>query len=266
MTRDEIDQLKGNVKKLQDELKDANSAIDGLKAEITHNKESITNLNNTLAHTKEIVANCVKETATSVKAYLDQLTQLLTDGGYEKGVGEMAETCAEDETANRSMLQKLCGKIEAIDLSSIKDTAEYLDKVESVLREDIINGGAGLFLPLVRLCSYARIPFMRDDRGDDHMTLDASKLAKIESAIKGLFALVDISFITPLPFVDKLSEGDFVNAEGSVPNLEYICPNVRSRLNGVDRVNKSDIITDIVLVGYRFGRVEKMEVKAKVLI
>lgn len=83
------------------------------------------------------------------------------------------------------------------------------------------------------------------------MKLDGAKLTKIEAGLHTLLAHVGIELIVPVPFVDKIDEGDFEDGTGNVPNLDYICPNSRSHLDRVDRENLTDVVTDIISVGYR---------------
>lgn len=179
--------------------------------------------------------------------------KLLDEGGYEIGFGEMADTCEEDEATTRKYFGRVAKGISDIDVQPMRNTSEYMEAVSKVIEADLEQGMEGIILPLARTCAYARLPFMRDNRGEDNMRLDGAKLTRIASGLNSLLAQVGIELIVPVPFADKIDEGDYEDGQGNVPNLDYICPNSRSHLDGVDREDISDVVTDIISVGYRKG-------------
>ena len=250
-----VDGLNASVKKLED-------TVAGKEKEIEKGIETIAAKDEELKASAAEISKSLEEAAKRVNGCADQVMKLLDEGGYEIGFGEMADTCEEDEATTRKYFGRVAKGISDIDVQPLRNTSEYMEAVSKVIEADLEQGMEGIILPLARTCAYARLPFMRDDRGEDNMRLDGAKLTRIASGLNSLLAQVGIELIVPVPFADKIDEGDYKDGQGNVPNLDYICPNSRSHLDGVDREDVSDVVTDIISVGYRKGN---KTVKAVVL-
>lgn len=258
------------------EIKELNSKVDGLNASVKNLEDTVSckekeiekGIETIAAKDEELKASAaeisksLEEAAKRVNGCADQVMKLLDEGGYEIGFGEMADTCEEDEATTRKYFGRIAKDISDIDVKPMRNTSEYMEAVSKVIEADLEQGMEGIILPLARTCAYARLPFMRDNRGEDNMRLDGAKLTRIASGLNSLLAQVGIELIVPVPFADKIDEGDYEDGQGNVPNLDYICPNSRSHLDGVDREDVSDVVTDIISVGYRKGN---KTVKAVVL-
>lgn len=241
-----VDGLNASVKKLED-------TVAGKEKEIEKGIETIAAKDEELKASAAEISKSLEEAAKRVNGCADQVMKLLDEGGYEIGFGEMADTCEEDEATTRKYFGRVAKGISDIDVQPMRNTSEYMEAVSKVIEADLEQGMEGIILPLARTCAYARLPFMRDDRGEDNMRLDGAKLTRIASGLNSLLAQVGIELIVPVPFADKIDEGDYEDGQGNVPNLDYICPNSRSHLDGVDREDVSDVVTDIISVGYRKG-------------
>lgn len=241
-----VDGLNVSVKKLED-------TVAGKEKEIEKGIETIAAKDKELKASAAEISKSLEEAAKRVNGCADQIMKLLDEGGYEIGFGEMADTCEEDEATTRKYFGRIAKGISDIDVQPMRNTREYMEAVSKVIEADLEQGMEGIILPLARTCAYARLPFMRDNRGEDNMRLDGAKLARIASGLNSLLAQVGVELIVPVPFADKIDEGDYEDGRGNVPNLDYICPNSRSHLDGVDREDVSDVVTDIISVGYRKG-------------
>lgn len=241
-----VDGLNVSVKKLED-------TVAGKEKEIEKGIETIAAKDKELKASAAEISKSLEEAAKRVNGCADQVMKLLDEGGYEIGFGEMADTCEEDEATTRKYFGRVAKGISDIDVQPMRNTSEYMEAVSKVIEADLEQGMEGIILPLARTCAYARLPFMRDNRGEDNMRLDGAKLARIASGLNSLLAQVGVELIVPVPFADKIDEGDYEDGRGNVPNLDYICPNSRSHLDGVDREDVSDVVTDIISVGYRKG-------------
>lgn len=241
-----VDGLNVSVKKLED-------TVAGKEKEIEKGIETIAAKDKELKASAAEISKSLEEAAKRINGCADQVMKLLDEGGYEIGFGEMADTCEEDEATTRKYFGRIAKGISDIDIKPMRNTREYMEAVSKVIEADLEQGMEGIILPLARTCAYARLPFMRDNRGEDNMRLDGAKLTRIASGLNSLLAQVGIELIVPVPFADKIDEGDYEDGRGNVPNLDYICPNSRSHLDGVDREDVSDVVTDIISVGYRKG-------------
>lgn len=241
-----VDGLNASVKKLED-------TVAGKEKEIEKGIETIAAKDKELKASAAEISKSLEEAAKRVNGCADQVMKLLDEGGYEIGFGEMADTCEEDEATTRKYFGRIAKGISDIYVQPMRNTREYMEAVSKVIEADLEQGMEGIILPLARTCAYARLPFMRDNRGEDNMRLDGAKLTRIASGLNSLLAQVGIELIVPVPFADKIDEGDYEDGQGNVPNLDYICPNSRSHLDGVDREDVSDVVTDIISVGYRKG-------------
>lgn len=250
------DSLIADKIQLEEKMAQANLDLEKLRHTVAEKEVSAAKAHDSLAAT-------IAQSKTKAVASARALLLLLEKGGYEMGGKDIVASCMEDENINKTRFEQMVAAIEAIDLSAMTSATDFDNALFQVLANDIEMGMEGIVLPLARLCGYSRIPFMRDDRGDTHMSLDRRKTARIESALSTLLALVGIELIIPVPFCDRLEEDDFEDATGNVPNLDYICPNSRAHLDGVDRNDTVGIITDIISVGYRM---REHTTKAKVLI
>lgn len=249
---------------LELEVEDLNSKIENRDEQIERLNEKLSKQDNEKKSVESELKASVCSTRDGIISSAKNLAALLEEGGYENGLGDIAESCGEDETLNSKQFSRILADLTAIDPARMKNTSEYLEACEKILISNLEQGMDGVLLPLARLCAYSRMPFMRDERGEDNMWLDRAKTSRIESALNSLLAQVGIELIAPVPFCDRLDEGEFEDGTGNVPNLDYICPNSRSHLDGVDRENVKNIVTDIITVGYRKG--DKLIEKAVVLI
>lgn len=249
----EIKELNSKVDGLNASVKNLEDTVAGKEKEIEKGIETIAAKDEELKASAAEISKSLEEAAKRVNGCADQVMKLLDEGGYEIGFGEMADTCEEDEATTRKYFGRVAKGISDIDVKPMRNTSEYMEAVSKVIEADLEQGMEGIILPLARTCAYARLPFMRDDRGEDNMRLDGAKLTRIASGLNSLLAQVGIELIVPVPFADKIDEGDYEDGQGNVPNLDYICPNSRSHLDGVDREDISDVVTDIISVGYRKG-------------
>lgn len=269
---EDIEEQKSVIKDNEKTIKSKVSEIKDLNLKITDLKSTVNNLEKTVEDKDKEIENGIKkfnlkekeletsnteilksldEAANAVNVSVDNVLALLTEGGYETGIGEMSDTCEEDENGMRRYFGRIVKSIRDIDHKSMRNIKEYRSAVTKIIESDLEEGMRGVILPMARTCAYGRLPFMRDNRGEDNMKLDGAKLSKIEAGLNTFLAHVGIELIVPVPFVDKIDEGDFEDGTGNVPNLDYICPNSRSHLDRVDRENLTDIVTDIISVGYR---------------
>ena len=203
------------------------------------------------------------QTKTMITATMKQLIAQLDMGGYEKGIGDLADTCSDDEYIMLKKAQELGTKLEKVATCGNDDTVSIVERIGKVIVYDLQAGNEGFILPMTRTCAYAYVPFMLDNRGEDNIQLVKARLATIENCIKKISGYFGIELIIPVPFVDKLEDGDYEKCE-TISNLEYICPNVRAHLERVDRKNKTNIVADIVEVGYKIDGETKS--RAKVIL
>lgn len=253
-----IESKVSEIKDLNLKITDLKSTVNGLEKTVDNKDKEIENgIKKLSLKEKELessnteILKSLDEAANAVNISVDNVLALLTEGGYETGIGDMADTCEEDENGMRRYFGRIAKSIREIDHKSMRNIKEYRFVLTKIIESDLEEGMGGVILPIARTCAYGRLPFMRDNRGEDNMKLDGAKLTKIEAGLHTLLAHVGIELIVPVPFVDKIDEGDFEDGTGNVPNLDYICPNSRSHLDRVDRENLTDVVTDIISVGYR---------------
>ncbi|MDE6754204.1 MAG: hypothetical protein K2J82_06300 [Muribaculaceae bacterium] len=273
-----IDELQKEQEELTSELEQALSGIDNLKSVVTEKDNQInTNikdieelniriegLNTDLSAANIRADKSVSEFRSSVLNEAKKVLEILDEGKYELGHGEMGETCADDEESNKRRFSKIVNKLESLKPEEYPTVGNMQAALLVILSEEVNKEAEGTITPLARLCAYSRLPFMRDDQGEDYMRLDYAKLSKLEKYLTKMLALVGIELIIPTPFCDNVKEGDFEYRPGEIPNLDYICPNSRQHLDKVDRLDTDNIITDIVCVGYRIpGQPDQ---KAKVIL
>lgn len=249
----DIDSLNSEVDGLKSQIKMLENSVDSKEKEIERGIKEIVSKEEELKASNDEISKSLEAVAKRVNGYAERIMKLLDEGDYEIGFGDMASTCEEDEETNRKYFGRIVEDIAKIELRSMRNTSEYMTAVSKVIETDLELGMEGIILPLARTCAYARLPFMRDDRGTDHMRLDGAKLKRIASGLNALLAQVGIELIVPVPFADKIDEGEYEDGQGNVPNLDYICPNSRSHLDGVDRNDISGVVTDIIKVGYCKG-------------
>jgi len=259
-----IDELNGKIQDLSNDVDAKQEQINTLNGKVIGLNETVAAKDREIgewrqkhdikaAEREAIDAECKKSihnAAESVAQGVDGILKILAEGGYESGDITVLESCQEDEEANQEAFGKLADSIREIDTVSLKNAVEYYDKVKECIEKDLDKGSHSSILQLARLCAYARMPFMRENRGEDNYILDYRKLSVVESCLISLLGKVGITLIMPVPFCDKLNDGPFEHTPNSVPNLDYICPNVRQWIANLPLQNKDNVITDIVSVGY----------------
>lgn len=244
------------VLRLKDVEKALNTNITTLTATTSAQAEEI-------AAKETHIGNMQAQTKTMITATMKQLIAQLDMGGYEKGIGDLADTCSDDEYIMLKKAQELGTKLEKVATCGNDDAVSIVERIGKVIVDDLQAGNEGFILPMTRTCAYAYVPFMLDNRGEDNIQLVKARLATIENCIKKIVGYFGIELIIPVPFVDKLEDGDYEKCE-TISNLEYICPNVRAHLERVDRKNKTNIVADIVEVGYKIDGETKR--RAKVIL
>ncbi len=253
----EIERQKGIVVTRDQEIVGLNGKIDSLTSDLGEVKKE-------LGISKQTASESVEDFCASIIKEAEAALEVLNEGRYELGQGEMGETCADDEDVNKRRFNKLVTRLKGIAPDAYKTVGDLRKVFLDMLSEEVNKEAEGIITPLARLCAYSRLPFMREDQGEDYMMLDPKRLGRLEQHLKGMLAMVGIELIIPTPFCDNVHEGDFEARPGEIPNLDYICPNARQHLDKVDRYNTEDIITDIVCVGYRIpGQADQ---KAKVIL
>lgn len=244
------------VVRLKDVEKVLNTNITTLTATTSAQAEEI-------AAKETHIGNMQAQTKTMITATMKRLIAQLDIGGYEKGIGDLADTCSDDEYIMLKKAQELGTKLENVATCGNDDAVSIVERIGKVIVDDLQAGNEGFILPMTRTCAYAYVPFMLDNRGEDNIQLVKARLATIENCIKKILGYFGIELIIPVPFVDKLEDGDYEKCE-TISNLEYICPNVRAHLERVDRKNKTNIVADIVEVGYKIDGETKS--RAKVIL
>lgn len=276
--RSEVGGLEKLVKEKSDNLELAQVEIEEQKKNIADRDNKIANLDSSLkereneliekksdleASKKQVTEN-VEDFRHLVLKETDRLLEDLNEGGYLTGTGEMGESCLDGEDRNKRLFGKLADQIQKVAAENYNSVKDYRKAIIDIVGEDLRKETGGCILPLARLIGYVRMPFMRDNQGSDYMILNKVKLSKIETDLVNLLALLGIGLVIPTPYCDRLNEGQYEAQSGSISNLDFICPNARQHLGKVDRVEDSDIVTDIVMVGYRIPG-EALQ-KAKVIL
>lgn len=247
---------KNKVSRLEEESKKLNSRIEKLEDDNQKKKEKLetqkTHINKVQLQTKEKVIDT-----------FNRLIVALEHGGYEKAIGDLVDACKDDEAFMLSRASELYENLKDITITEGDDANAILAKMSALVEADLDKCNDGFILPMARTCAYSYVPFILDSRGEDNIQLVKSKISIIETLITRLMGYFGVELIMPIPFVNKLEDGDFEKYD-TISNLEYICPNARAHLERVDRKDKTNVIVDIVEVGYRInGEVKR---KAKVIL
>ncbi len=247
---------KKEISRLESVEKDLNTRVATLEQD---NIKKVTELNEKKNHIEKVQS----QTKEKIVDTFNRLIVALEEGGYEKAIGDLVDACKDDEAFMLSRASALFEDMKNVAINENDDADAILSKMRAFVDADLKNSNDGFILPMARTCAYSYVPFILDGRGEDNIQLVKSKLAIIESLLKRLMGYFGVELIMPVPFIDKLDEGEFEKCD-TISNLEYICPNARAHLERVDRKNKSNVIADIVEVGYRIdGEVRS---KAKVIL
>ena len=257
-------QAKSDISRMVGLIADKDANIMTLNTKIKANEDTIAELLESLAGIESEARKSVNDFHEGIMHEAKAVVDVLKEGKYELGEGEMGETCADDEDMNLRKFEKLMERITNVSPTAYKTVGDLREALLGVLAEEVSKEGAGIITPLARLCAYGRMPFMRESQGEDYMWFDYKRLTQLEHHLKSMLGMVGLQLFMPTPFCDVLKDGDYEYQAGEIPNLDYICPNIRQHLDKVDRNDSDGIVTDIVCVGYRIPG--QSNVKARVLI
>lgn len=246
------------------EIKSLNDDNDSLRIEITGLKKSIDGLEQakaTLAAANETARQQLGEKTDFIRAERDDFAHkmmMLAKSLSEATAKDFLGCCDDDFESNRINLQeKVLKPVRAFEREMAEiNPNDYGSRDElAVAYHALIKAQFDEASGLTRIAqwyAYSQVPFMVDEERSDGLFIRQQEIRNIYTLAVRLMGNVGIEYSLPALYTERLLEnGTYVDVTGQRQlNIEYMCPTARNHKENIDCIDSSQVIIDVVEVGY----------------
>lgn len=259
-----IGEQKQDIEKKADEITKLEEDNEAKRLEIEKKDETISTLESekaTLTTEKEAISKQHEEKAAFIIAERDNFAQTMMS--LAKSLSEAAGKdflgcCDDDFEKNRIALQEKVAKpIRALERemdniipSDYASRDELVDVYHALIKSQF-DEASGI-TRIAQWYAYSQVAFMVDEDRDDGLFIRQQEIKDIYSAAVRLLGAVGIEYCLPVLYAERLQEnGIYADVTGQRQlNIEFMCPTARSHKDKIDCIDNSQVIIDVVEVGY----------------
>lgn len=246
------------------EIKSLNDDNDSLRIEITGLKKSVDGLEQakaTLTAANETTRQQLSEKTDFIRAERDDFAHKmmsLAKSLSEATAKDFLGCCDEDFESNRINLQeKVLKPIRAFEREMAEiDPNDYGSRDElaaayHALIKSQFDEASGL-TRIAQWYAYSQVAFMVDEDRSDGLFIRQQEIRNIYALAVRLMGNVGIEYSLPTLYAERLLEnGTYDDVTGQRQlNIEYMCPTARNHKESIDCIDSSQVIIDVVEVGY----------------
>lgn len=247
---DEINQLKEDKAALQSAKENLEQTVSGLEID----KASLTEVNQIAKRELSEKAEFILSERDEFAKTMMSLAKALSDASGKDFLG-----CCDDAFENNrvSLQEKVAKPMRAferemadIDPEKYSSRDELADAYYALVKAQF-DEASGL-TRIAQWYAYSQVAFMADEDRSDGLFIRQQEINDIYDLAVKLMGNVGIAFSLPALYAERFPEnGKYDDVTGQRQlNIEYMCPTARNHKENIDSTDTSQVIIDVVEVGY----------------
>lgn len=248
--KEEIGRLNSDNVSLRGEITTLNEKVRGLEQD----KATLTTDNESIKHQLDEKADFIRAERDGFAQEMMSLAKNLSEAAAKDFLG-----CCDDAfEGNRISLQEkvlkpiraLERKMKEVNPGSYASRDELAAAYHSLIKSQF-DEASGL-TRIAQWYAYSQVAFMVDKDRSDGLFIRQREIRDIYGQAVKLMGNVGIEYCLPALYAERLSEDspyDDVTGRRQL-NIEYMCPTARSHKENIDCIDSSQVIIDVVEVGF----------------
>ena len=244
----------GKLKEDKDSLQSENTALNRLVEGLQQEKEELTRAKRTAEQELDTKNKLICAERDDFAKMMMSLTKKLSAAAAEDFLGCCDDNFEDNRTSLQEKVLKPIRRLER-EMAEIKPenyaSRDELVEAYHALIKSQFNEPSGL-TRIAQWYAYSQVAFMVDKDRADGLFIYQEKVRDMYRLAVRLMGNVGLEYCLPALYAEHLSgNSPYDNVTGQRQlNIEYMCPTARGRKENIDCIDRSQVIIDIVEVGY----------------